>query len=119
MKIAHIRERNAPAGTPWRLAAALVPMDQPATWLDLEVARRRAVAADPGLAHNSALHRSPITTLDAHLAAGLRVDALADLLGAFVPRAEAADDDAVLESAALRFGPPILEPPSLRDFYAF
>jgi fumarylacetoacetate (FAA) hydrolase len=119
MKIAHVRERNAPSGAPWRLAAALVPMDQPATWLDLEVARRRAVAADPGLAHNSALHRSPITTLDAHLAAGHRVDALADLLGAFVPRAEEVEDDAILETTGLRFGPPILEPPSLRDFYAF
>ena len=119
MKIAHVRERNSPAGAPWRLAAALESTGEPATWLDLEVARRRAVAADPGLAHNSALHRSPITTLDAHLAAGLRVDALADLVGAFVPRAEAADDDAVLGSTGLRFGPPILAPPSLRDFYAF
>jgi fumarylacetoacetate (FAA) hydrolase len=61
----------------------------------------------------------PITTLDAHLAAGLRIEALRDLVEAFVPRAEASDDDAVLATPDLRFGPPILEPPSLRDFYAF
>ena len=29
------------------------------------------------------------------------------------------DDSAVLDSADLAFGPPILRPPSLRDFYAF
>ncbi len=119
MKIAHVRERNGPAGAPWRLAAALGTADEPATWLDLEVARRRAVAADPRLAHNSTLHRAPISTLDALLADGLRIDALADLVGGFVPRGEAADDDAVLDTTALRFGPPIIGPPSLRDFYAF
>ena len=55
MKIAHVRERHAPAGAPWRLAAALPVADgvaapgdgqRPRRWLDLEVARRRAVAAD-------------------------------------------------------------------------
>ena len=30
-----------------------------------------------------------------------------------------ADDDAVLDAGDLRFGPPILRPPSIRDFYAF
>jgi fumarylacetoacetate (FAA) hydrolase len=119
MRIAHVRETHAPAGAPWRLAAALDGTTQPTTWLDLEPARRRAIAADPRLAHNSTLHRSAITTLDAHLAAGMRIEALADLVGAFAPRAEAADDDAVLDASGLRFGPPILEPPSLRDFYAF
>jgi fumarylacetoacetate (FAA) hydrolase len=119
MKIAHVRELHAPAGAPWRLAAALGPAGQPASWLDLEIARRRSVAADPRLAHNSVLHRSPIATLDAHLATGLRIDALADLLGAFVPEGAAGDDDAVLDASGLRFGPPILRPPSLRDFYAF
>ena len=109
MKIAHVRERTAPAGTPWRLAAAL---DADGThWLDLEEARRTLVAADPGRAHNSALFRQPVTTLDAHLAAGLRVDALADLLGA--------DADERMEAADLAFGPPILDPPTFRDFYAF
>ena len=29
------------------------------------------------------------------------------------------DDDAVLDAADLAFGPPVLRPPSLRDFYAF
>ena len=109
MKIAHIRERNAPAGTGWRLAAALDL--EGATWLDLESARRSLAAADPGRAHNSALFRRPITTLDAHLAAGMRVEALADLL--------AAEPDEPLEASALDFGPPILAPPTFRDFYAF
>jgi fumarylacetoacetate (FAA) hydrolase len=109
MRVAHVRERNAPAGAAWRLAAAV---DAAATrWLDLEEARRALVAAEPALAHNSALFRQPITTLDAHLAAGHRVEALADLLGA------EADDP--MAAAELAFGPPILRPPSLRDFYAF
>jgi fumarylacetoacetate (FAA) hydrolase len=109
MKIAHIRQRNAPAGTQWRLAAALDT--DGAQWLDLEGARRSLVAAQPGRAHNSALFRQPITTLDAHLANGLRVDALADLLEA--------DAEEPLDASVLAFGPPILAPPSLRDFYAF
>ncbi len=66
MKIAHVRERNAPAGASWRLAAALDA--DGARWLDLEEARRALVAAQPGRAHNSSLFRQPITTLDAHLA---------------------------------------------------
>ena len=127
MRIAHVRELNGPAGAPWRLAAALeragdppaATSDTPPMWLDLEIARRRAVAAEPGLAHNSVLHRRPVTTLDDHLGAGLRIAALADLVDGFAPRAEPEDDDAVLASTDLRFGPPILRPPSLRDFYAF
>lgn len=109
MKIAHVRERNAPAGASWRLAAAL---DADGTrWLDLEQARRSLLAGDDRLAHNSALFRQPVTTLDDHMRAGLRVDALRDLL--------AASTDEALEADELAFGPPILEPPSLRDFYAF
>ena len=115
MRLAHVRERHAPAGAPWRLAAAIDPAA--AGWLDLEVARRRAVAARPGLAHDSALHRQPVTTLDDHLARGLRVDALADLVGGFSPRSD--DDDAILDVEDLDFGPPVLRPPSFRDFYAF
>jgi fumarylacetoacetate (FAA) hydrolase len=115
MRIAHVRERHAPAGAPWRLAGGL-PGDR---WLDLEVARRRAVTRDPQLAHDSRLFRSPLTTLDAHLAAGLRVEALADVLEGYRPDADPDDDDAVLAAGELRFGPPILRPPSLRDFYAF
>ncbi|HUH17428.1 MAG TPA: hypothetical protein VMM85_05725, partial [Methylomirabilota bacterium] len=80
MKIAHVRERHAPAGTPWRLAAAL---DAGGTrWLDLEEARRTLAAGDPTRAHNNSLFRQPVTTLDAHLANGLRVDAMGDLLQA-------------------------------------
>jgi fumarylacetoacetate (FAA) hydrolase len=109
MKIAHVRERHAPAGSPWRLAAAV---DANGTsWTDLEIARRTLVAREPARAHNSALFRQPITTLDAHLAGGLRVDALADLLEA--------DADEPMDASALEFGPPILAPPTFRDFYAF
>ncbi len=109
MKIAHVRERTAPAGTGWRLAAALDP--DGTRWLDLDEARRSLLAADPRRAHNSPLFRRPLTTLDAHLAAGMRVDALGDLL--------AAEPDEPLEAAELAFGPPVLAPPSFRDFYAF
>jgi len=115
MRLAHVRERHAPAGAGWRVAAALDPAAS--TWLDVEVARRRAVAARPSLAHDSALHRQPVTTLDDHLARGLRVGALADLVEAFAPRAD--EDDAVLDAEDLEFGPPILRPPSFRDFYTF
>ena len=119
MRIAHVREHNAPAGAPWRLAAA-VPGSAPgaaADWIDLEVARRRAVATDRNLAHDRVLFRQPITTLDDHLARGLRVEAIAELVDGFIPRDD--EDDAVLAAADLAFGPPILRPPSLRDFYAF
>ena len=115
MKLAHARERNAPAGTAYRLHAALDPAG--ARWLDLEVARRRAVRHDGRLAHNSVLFRQPILTLDAVLAEGLRVDTLADVLEGFEPTS--ADDDAISDAADLDFGPPILHPASLRDFYAF
>ena len=109
MKIAHVRERTAPAGTSWRLAAALDSGGS--NWLDLEEARRSLVAAQPGRAHNSSLFRQPVTTLDAHLASGLRVDALADLLEA--------DGNEPMDASVLDFGPPILQPPTFRDFYAF
>ncbi|MDP9467617.1 MAG: fumarylacetoacetate hydrolase family protein [Chloroflexota bacterium] len=112
MKIAHVRETAAPIGTPWRLAAALDTGEAPARWLDLEPVRRGQVQADPRLAHNSVLHRQPLTTLDALLRHGLRVEALGDLV-------EAADAEEALEAEDLEFGPPILQPPSLRDFYAF
>ena len=58
MRVAHVRERHAPAGAPWRLAAAHPGAE---TWLDLEVVRRRLVEADPRRAHNSSLFRQPIT----------------------------------------------------------
>lgn len=123
MKIAHVRERDAPAGQPWQLAAAVEPTSAtqttgpPGHWLDLEVARRTLVAHDPERAHNSALMRQPVTTLDAHLARGLRVAALGEL--ALASDAGEGEEDGVLDAADLAFGPPILGPPSLRDFYAF
>ncbi|HEX2755499.1 MAG TPA: fumarylacetoacetate hydrolase family protein [Candidatus Limnocylindrales bacterium] len=123
MKLAHVRDVHAPAGAPWRLAAGLASDDDgpagPLHWIDLEVARRRAVTGDPALAHDRALFRQPVTTLDDHLARGLRVAVLADLVEGFVPRDDGGDDPAVLDAAELRFGPPVLRPPSLRDFYAF
>src|SRR5699024_477787 len=111
------RERHAPAGTGWRLAAALDREAEPVAWLDLEPVRRRMTAAEPALAHNDELFRRPVTTLDGHLARGLRVADLALIVERFEARSE--DDDAVLAAADLVFGPPVLEPPSLRDFYAF
>jgi fumarylacetoacetate (FAA) hydrolase len=116
MKLAHVRDRHGPAGAPWRLVAALGD-GTPTRWLELDAARRRAVAADPRLAHNSVLHRRPLTTLDDLLEAGLRVETLRDLVEGFSPREP--DDDAVAEDGDLVFGPPVLRPPSLRDFYAF
>ena len=121
MRIAHVRERHAPAGAPWRLAAAdpsgASGGSDPTRWIDLEPARRRAVADRPELAHDSALHRQPLTTLDDLLARRMRVDALRDLVDGFAARGD--DDPALLEAADLDFGPPVLQPPSIRDFYAF
>ncbi len=115
MKIAHARERNAPVGTSYRLFAAADA--DGLHWLDLEIARRRAARQDEQRAHNSILFRQPITTLDDHLARGLRVAALSELADGF--EATEADDGAVTDGADLAFGPPILRPTSLRDFYAF
>ena len=115
MKIAHVRQRNAPAGTPWRLAAALDA--EAGRWLDLEEARQGLVVEDPRRAHNSVLFRQPLTTLDDLLGHGLRVETLGEILEGYA--AADPDDEAILEAGDLRFGPPILLPPSLRDFYAF
>ena len=117
MKIAHVRPRHGPAGAPWRLAAAHDSGPTPQRWLDLEDARQGLVVADPRRAHNSALFRLPITTLDDHLARGLRVEALAEIVEGYAPATD--DDQAILPTDDLAFGPPILRPPGLRDFYAF
>jgi fumarylacetoacetate (FAA) hydrolase len=117
VRLGHVRERHAPAGAPWRLAAALGSDPEPAGWIDLEWARRRAVAAHPELAHDSALHRQRISTLDELLGRGLRIETLRDVVEAFAPVDD--DDPAVARASDLAFGPPILRPPSLRDFYAF
>ncbi len=73
------------------------------------------VAADPSRAHNAVLFRQPVTTLDDHLARGLRVAALGELLEG----ATLADDEGLSAAAELQFGPPVLRPTSFRDFYAF
>ena len=118
VKIAHVRERNAPG---WHaLAVGCGPRRRARSrqrWLDLEDARQGLVVEDPRRAHNSVLFRQPITTLDEHLARGLRVEALAEIVDGYAAARE--DDEAVLDAADLVFGPPILRPPSLRDFYAF
>ena len=81
MKIAHVRELHAPAGAPWRLAAgarrppASVSTGRTSSWLAVGPS-----PADPNLAHDSVLHRQPVTTLDDHLARGLRVESLAELV---------------------------------------
>jgi 2-keto-4-pentenoate hydratase/2-oxohepta-3-ene-1,7-dioic acid hydratase in catechol pathway len=126
MKLAHLRERHGPAGAAWRLAAALDVGDAPVRWLDLEIARRRLARADPELAHNDPLFRRPVTTLDDHLGlcgaepAG-RVEDLRAIVEPFASRRLelGEDDDALVHAADVVFGPPILWPPSLRDFYAF
>jgi len=117
MKIAHVRERNAPAGTSWRLAAARDTGAEPRWWLDLEEARQGLLVEDPRRAHNAVLFRQPVTTLDAHLARGLRVEALTEIVDGYAAAAD--DDEAILDAADLVFGPPVLQPPSLRDFYTF
>jgi fumarylacetoacetate (FAA) hydrolase len=118
VKLAHVRERHGPAGAPWRLVAALQD-----AWLDLEPARRRLAAGDPSLAHNEPLFRAPLTTLDAHLRAGFRVEALRSIVQPFLERPELAGDraesDLLVATTDVRFGPPLLEPTSFRDFYAF
>jgi fumarylacetoacetate (FAA) hydrolase len=117
MKVAHIRERLAPAGTPWRLAVARDQRPEPSRWLDLEEARQGLVVEDPRRAHNSALFREPVTTLDAHLGRGMRVEALGEIVEGYAGATD--DDEAILDATDLLFGPPILQPPSLRDFYTF
>lgn len=86
-------------------------------WLLLDEARQGLVAEDPRRAHNSAIFRQSITTLDDHLARGLRVEALAEVVEGYATSTD--DDEAIATAADLVFGPPILRPPSLRDFYAF
>jgi len=116
MRVGHVRERHAPAGAPWRLAASA---DLTGPWVDLEPARRRLVGADPRRAHNSVLFRQPITTLDDVLSRGLRIEALRELVEGIDGGRPDPDDDLALAEADLRFGPPVLDPPSFRDFYAF
>ena len=119
MKIAHVREPNAPAGAPWRLFAARDgrASEAPTRWLDLEDARQGLVVDDPRRAHNSPLFRQPITTLDDHLGRGLRVEALREIVDGYAAADD--DDEAIFGADELTFGPPILRPPSLRDFYTF
>ncbi len=83
MRVAHVRERHGPAGAPWRLAVAAGHHGTPGPWLDADVVRRRLAADDPCRAHNAALFRQPLATLDDLLGRGLRVAALAELIEGF------------------------------------
>ncbi len=115
MRLAHVRDKYD-QDSPWRLAAAID--GDGVYWVDLEIARQRAVEARPVL-RDRVLTKVPVTTLDDLLARGLRVAALAELVDGFVPRGGADDDEAILRDDQVRFGPPILQPSSFRDFYAF
>lgn len=121
MKIAHVRERQSPAGSPWQLAAQLPD----GSWLLLEAVRAWLAADQPQRAHNETLLRSPLTTLDAFLGEGRgRIEALGALLDPVRERPELLDGsdeggEMALPSVELRFGPPLLRPTSFRDFYAF
>ncbi len=118
VKIAHVRERHGPAGPPWRLAARSRAGGRVRRWLDLEVARRRRRPADPRLAHNS--RAPPPAGHDARRPPGPR-PAGRGAAGAR-RRVRAARTTTTTRSSTprtSRFGPPILRPPSFRDFYAF
>lgn len=118
MRIAHVRERDGPEDAPWRLAVALDSGLEPGRWLDVERARRRLLDTTPALQRDVAALSSPLSTLDDLLARGLRIAALGEVLDRAVAT-EVAEGDAVLESAGLRFGPPVLHPPSIRDGFGF
>ena len=118
MRLAHVRERHAPAGFRggWRRRLTpATPRSAGSTSRSPGGAPLRPDRARP----QRAAFRRPIATLDDLLAAGLRVEALAGGARALRSRGEADEDEAVLDGADLAFGPPILPPPSLRDFYAF
>ena len=111
MRLAHVRERHAPAGAPWRLAAALD---------DGRLARPRAGPASrdrrqPKLEHDAALFRQPITTLDDHLLAGFGSLPSATRRRVRSRRRRGRRRDA-RAGRAIRFGPPVLSPPSFRDW---
>ena len=93
--------------------------EDPARWLDLETSSSsRECQGSAARLITRPSSRAPLTTLDDHLARGLRVEALRRARRGRSRRATS-DDDAVLDGADVAFGPPILRPPPLRDFYAF
>jgi fumarylacetoacetate (FAA) hydrolase len=121
VRIAHVRPREgAPRGA-WQIAAQVAD----GRWLLVEEARRWLAADDPRRSHNASLFREPITTLDAFLADGRgRLEALRALVEPMAERPEALEPSEEGGEMALwpdrtRFGPPLLAPTSLRDFYAF
>ena len=99
------------------MAARRRPRPGGTDWAGPRGRTRRAVAEDPSGPTTAPCFGQPVTTLDAHLARGLRVEALAEIVEGL--RGGTEDDEAILGGADLRFGPPILQPASMRDFYAF
>ena len=89
-------------------------------WLDLEPARRRAVAADAGprprLASSIASRSRRSTTI---WPAGCASRRWADLRRWVRAARRRTTTTRARRPTTSRFGPPILRPPSLRDFYAF
>ena len=117
MKIAHVRERHGPTGAPWRLAAALDrrgragPMARPR---GRPAPRRcRGSAARPQLDAASAAARDPRRPPRARAARREPARARRRLQ---CPRRGGRGHPGRRRS---RFGPPILRPPTIRDFYAF
>ena len=119
MKVAHVRERHAPAGAPWRLAAGARcrrgARGAGSTWRSPVDARSRG---RPALAHDAALY--PPAGDDARRPPGSRPPGR----GAARPASRASSRATRTTTRSwtprdLVFGPPVLRPPSLRDFYAF
>ena len=127
MRIAHVRERHAPAGHP--LAAgggARRPRghEPEPRWLDLEVARRRRRGgqADPRpRPGRSSASRSRRSTTTWPAACASRPSASSSRGSAEWRRLRDSRPGRRCgpRRGRPRFGPPILRPPSFRDFYAF
>ena len=116
VKIAHVRERNAPAGSPGG-SPPRATRAQTTALAGPEVGRRQGrPLRGSALSAQRVLFRQPITTLDD--APGPRP--ARGSAGRGGGRYAAARRPTRRSSTAdLAFGPPILRPPSLRDFYAF
>ena len=101
VRLAHVRERHAPTGAPWRFAAALDAGDAPRRWLDLEAARRR-----PWRPRRARPQRAgvPATDRDARRPPGRRPSrrGAAAVVEQFETRGEPDEDEAVFDDADLR-----------------
>ena len=82
-------------------------------WLLLDEARQGLVVEDPRRAHNSPLFRQPITTLDDHLARGLRVEALAEIVEGYARRPMTTRRSPRARTSSWPADPATAEPPRL------